>query len=172
MRTQALSAALVLAMGLAVAGVAQTWSPFTSKEGNFTILFPGTPKPEQKTITSTVGPVLMNLFTVDKGATAYIVNYIDYPADRVAQADPKKILAEAVAGQLKTLKAKASVDKQITVDGNPGRDVIFAGAKNFSGRCKLLLVKNRLYAALALTQNNAAPASDFAKYVDSFALLK
>jgi hypothetical protein len=165
-------AALALSLALAGAVLAQGWSAFTSKEGKFTVLLPGTPKTEHKTIPSAVGQLQMNLFTVDKGATAYIVNYTDYPADKVASSDPKKILDGALNGQLNNLKAKASVDKVVTLNGNPGRDVTFAGANNFSGRCKLFMVKNRLYQVLALTQNNAAPASDFAKYVDSFSLLK
>src|SRR4051812_22330543 len=94
-------AALLAGAALAGAAGGPRWQPFTSGESSFSILLPGTPKVAKKPLQSSVGPVTMTLFTVETngGATAYVVGYVDYPADGVAKSDPKKLLDEALAGE-------------------------------------------------------------------------
>lgn len=169
-------AAAALGLSIFAAGVAsaQAWQTFSSKTGGFSVQMPGAPKYEKRAVPSAAGQLSLNNYTVatNGGATAYIVSFTDYPAKVVGSADPAKMLIGARDGQLKNLQATATADKAISLNGNPGRDTSFKNAKGFTGRCKSFLVKNRLYQVLALTTNSSTPASDFAKFVDSFQLTK
>lgn len=172
MKTRYSAVALGLSLVAASAALAQGWKPFTSKPGGFSILMPGSPRYEKRSLPSAAGQLSLNNFTASAngGATAYVVSYTDYPAAIVAKGNPEKMLAGARDGQLKNLQATTTSDKAITMGGNPGRDVQFKNAKGFTGRCKLVLVKSRLYQVLALTTNGSATTADFSRFIDSFKL--
>lgn len=172
MRTRMAAASLGLSLLVAAAALAQGWVTYSPPQGTFSVLLPGKPRFEKSTVASEAGPLALHNYTVgaNGGATAYIVSFTDYPAAVIAKADPQKMLAGARDGQLKNLQATATSDKVIALDGSPGRDVQFKNAKGFTGRCKMFLVKNRLYQVLALTTNGTGTSADFAKFVDSFKL--
>ena len=165
-----IAAALMLA-GLARVSAAQGGAkPFTSKEGRFTIWMPAAPKASQQPIDAPEGKLTLHLFVVDRGASAYLASYIDYPAEGVEGADPQAVLKGARDGQLEKLNAKVLAEKKLTLDGFPGSEVQFQSPM-FRGRIRTYLVKNRLYQALALTGADKEPA-DFAKFTESFKLTK
>lgn len=174
MRTHLLVPALALSLVASGTAMAQAWQNFTSSPGRFAVQMPGTPKAENSAVDTAAGKLNVSTFTVaaDGGATAFIVSFTDYPAGLVAKGDPTKILIGARDGQLSRLKGKVSSDRVISINGYPGRDVSFAGANNVSARCKMFLVRNRLYQVLALSQNTPAPTASFARFVDSFKLTK
>lgn len=174
MRTRLAVTAVAVSILAASAAVAQAWKTYASKAGGFSVLMPGTPQYQKKPAPTAVGELMLHNFAVstNRGATAYIVSYTDYPAAVASQTSPEKMLVGARDGQLKNLQATATSDKEITVSGHPGRDVQFKNARGFTGRCKMVMVKgkHRLYQVLALTTNGSASAGDFAKFVDSFKL--
>lgn len=172
MLARVLTAALGMAMLVSGSVAAQRWQSFTSGTGKFTVQMPGAPKFQKRTVKSAAGPLALSSYSVatDRGRTAYTVTFVEYPAAVVAGSTPDKLLELARDGQLANLKATASSDRAIRLNGYPGRDVTFAGANEFSGRSRIFLVKSRLYQVVALTRGNASPASDLARFVASFKL--
>src|SRR5687768_9814057 len=53
---------------------------FKSTEGGFTVIFPGTPKLEEKASNTSIGPVKTHLAILETGSAVFYVSYVDLPA--------------------------------------------------------------------------------------------
>ena len=65
------------------------WETFSSAEGNFTVLMPGTPKHEVQQAKTVMGAIDMHLYSQElRNNTAYIIIYNDYPS-AIASTSPR-----------------------------------------------------------------------------------
>jgi len=158
--------------------------PFTSADGRFSVLFPGTPQQSPIPINLKNGETatLYRFACADNG-TVYVVAYINYPADYVngypadsAISDPQVRLQAVEKGDAagNTLFR----DQAIDLDGVPGRDYTFTGSfADGSSRIRNVheyLAGNRLYTLTVLSPpiplkgDTAAHADQF---MNSFRIL-
>jgi hypothetical protein len=149
-----------------------------SHEGNFSALMPAKPKRSVKKTVSRIGDLHNFIYSciVDKKENEsffYLISYVDYP-DTLIQAINSRILIRntAMESMNRFNKAKLIAEKNISIQNNPGYEVIFTGYQRNKGKLimakeRIFLVKNRMYVLLMLTEafNNHNIAD---RFFDSF----
>jgi len=127
------------------------WKRFSSADGNFSVLFPGTPQEKRQTERTPIGEIELHCFIVEADRqTAYGVNYSDIPQSANLR-DPQKFFDRSqalTAGE----KGKILFQQEIKLGNSPGREFKFSkgGKSNYSGRVRLFLVGHRLYELVAI----------------------
>jgi hypothetical protein len=166
-------ASIVFLIAALLACKGSSWKEFTSQEGGFSVLLPGTPKVERRTTESAVGPLAFTMHTVELGlgSVAYIMSYNDYPPSLIADSDQNAILDGVVEGAIGS-KANIKHNQPITIDGHPGREFSGTVKDGFEYTSRAYLVKQRLYQLNIVSTPGKVPADDKRKYFESFKLLK
>lgn len=117
---------------------------FKSTEGGFTVVFPGgTPKLEEKTANTGIGPVKTHLAIHETASEVYYVSYVDLPAGLETPEEIKAGLDSsrdgAIAGGHRLIS-----ESNVTISGVDGRELLME--KNgliLKGR--FFYLKQRLY---------------------------
>jgi hypothetical protein len=153
------------------AGDTLEFKPFSSREGRFTISFPGTPEQSTTTLKSPIGDMVLQVFKVARNndKVAYTLIYYDYPPEAIKSTDPEKIFDAAQQGGLdathgkvikttdivKTDKAPASRDLEIEIQGT-------------TTYARMILVGNRLYVIMVIPPATQGAADHARAFLDSF----
>jgi hypothetical protein len=148
------------------------FAEFTSKEGKFTVLFPGKPKETKRTLQSPFGPVELNSFSVSplQPVSTYVVIFSDYPANFEKKSDAD-FLDSSRDGSVKNSGGKLLSEKKLTLDKYPGRELLLE-APNQGGlfRQRIFIVGNRLYQLIVGGAEEVAKSKGADKFLDSFKL--
>jgi hypothetical protein len=161
----------------------EAWTEFSSTEGRFKILFPGTPLQSSMQMELSHGNSLIHVASY-QSSIAYSVMYTDYSE---ALNDPiaiKKCLDDIRIGELKSAVAmgmspKVLSETDISLDGYPGRFLVVEFSDNRIYRRKMVIVKSRIYIIVAtapkddantLTEKNSYEKLSM-KFVNSFSLM-
>ena len=149
---------------------------FTSPEGRFSITAQKPFKASTQTITASGISLPTYMFIADMGTRTDMVAYTDYPEDVVSQSDPAKMLDGASNGAVQNVNGTLVSQDEITLDGNPGRDIVAnAAAKNgqeVTMRARLYMVKNRLYMIIIVANKGQLTREQTDAFLDSFKLLQ
>jgi hypothetical protein len=148
------------------------WKEFTSSEGRFSVLMPGTPTDQAQKVNSPVGVIDLHVFVVEQSGAQYLVAYNDYPDAMVKTGDPEKVLDGARNGIVANVRGRLLSEVKITLQQFPGRELkvmVPDGAQMMQTR--LYFVKNRLYQVGAVTSEADASSKDIPKFLESFKLL-
>ncbi len=173
MRRAALAVAVVVAMTSLLHGAdAPAFKEYSSKEGKFKALLPGTPKEQ----TVDAGPVKMHMAIVDLGKdVSYTVIYSDLPGDAKTLAKPEvaeKVLDGATKGALDNTKGKNLTEKKIKIGTYPGREIQFEIPDKGFVRSRIYLVDARLYQVMVTGPKATITSKDADKFLGSFKLSK
>jgi hypothetical protein len=114
-------------------------------------------------------------FTVEDRNYAYLVLYVDFPPETIAQSDVDTLLDGAVSGAVNSGKGTLKSKSAITLGQYQGRLAEFTTEANgqvpaTSIKAHYYLVKTRLYQVLAVGPLGKLPA-DADKFLGSFKLL-
>jgi len=158
----------ILAVFLAVLGAGcgnrgLEWKEFSSPDGGYRLLMPGTPKGE----TRAQGGVTVNAQTVELKDGAFLVSYTDLPAGTPFNSDA------AIQGMATTYQGKVLSQADYAIGGKPGKgfELEINQPKGFAvGR--MAVVDNRLYQLLVIGANRRATDSEVQKFFDSFELTR
>jgi hypothetical protein len=132
---------------------ASNWKEFTSGQGHYRIMFPGTPKATQQTINGTT----QFASTMEVGKTGFVTVYWDQPANMVLTLDAAvRAYAGGVRGTIQS-------DKAIAIGDYPGREVHIHAATPHTIR--IYNVKQRWY---VVAVSGPIDSGDLRKYLDSF----
>jgi hypothetical protein len=149
---------------------------FTSKEGNFSVLLPGTPKMEKVPNSDPkLGLPDQYQFNLDRGNGAYTVSYQDNPNLKNASREAlEQHLTAARAGIQQGFGGKLLSERRILLDDKyPGLEFVVDIPKA-SGlfRSRMYLVNGRLHQVIAVGVKEFASSSEADRILDSFKLLK
>ncbi len=164
----------ILFLSLATGKVeAAAWKTFTSKEGGFRILMPGTPKLTEATHKSFVGTVQEYTYTIRTKNGYYSANYSVLPGIAVNLGGAATIFDKAKKGLLEDAGGKETSFHDTSMRGHPGKELRFqvassGGAKRMSGRARFYLVNEILYVLVGTSATPDDP--DIARFLDSFQL--
>ena len=149
---------------------------FKHEEGGFTLLAPGTPKLDTTTAESVLGPVTYQnaMFTMSDGAL--MIAWGDMPVDVVDAATQKSMFDGGRDGMLKSVKGTLLEEKEITLDGRPGREwtIEVAGPPEIGkiiNHVRTYLDGKRNYILQGM-RISTAPAVKAQTFLDSFKFLK
>ncbi|HKD37598.1 MAG TPA: hypothetical protein VKB78_12390 [Pirellulales bacterium] len=169
-----LGLSLALVAGRVIAADNPEFKPFASKEGRFTISFPGKPEVSSSTIKAPIGDMELHVFRATRGGKeSYTLTYNDYPPDSLKGADSDKILDAARDGGVGTTHGKVTKETKIAKsDKNlPSRELEI-DIQGITAYARLLLAGNRLYVIMAYPDGSGGSASRAKQFLDSFKLTK
>jgi hypothetical protein len=158
---------LLFSVSAVTLAVEPEWTEFTSKEGKYTITFPGKPEPLND------GGTVKHYVVTNDGA--YMTGVSILSADAVQSKTPDKILDEGRDSLVREKKAKVLDEKKITLGDAryPGRDMLVEWKEDgelFSYRVRAYVVKNRLYQLIVGGKSDFTKSKDADKFLDSFKL--
>ena len=158
-----------IAVVLACSSLGQKWE--TISEDGITIEMPGKPNKQSQDIPTASGKATGQMLTLDKGSEAYILAYHDFPA-AVANLniDPKVLLKGASEGAVNNIDGKVVSQRDITVGGNPGTEIVGSGTKegkDVEFTIRMYWAKPRLIQTLYLAEKGKTNKTNAAKFLDS-----
>ncbi|HEX3050745.1 MAG TPA: PsbP-related protein, partial [Aggregatilineaceae bacterium] len=159
---------LVLALVVLVGCGSQTT---TSKEGKFEVTTPMKLEKEEETASTTMGEIVMTMYSGENDDAAYMVNYADYPSDLVTEADAQQVFDGAISSVEGTIVS----EKEITLDGHPGREVVVDTTvedRNATLKMRCYMVESRFYRVMFIGEKGKVKDSEIDEFLDSFKLLK
>jgi len=145
-------------------------SKYYDYAGKFKIQFPGTPKTDSQNMTTDMGAVTLYQFMYETSNGVFMVSYVDYPADKLAQQDKKELLNKAKNGFVNALKLNISEERFMTYAKHPGVIFLADDGTQFSSM-RDYLVENRLY-QLGIFQVGAISDEMQNDFFDSFELVR
>ena len=166
------SLALVALLFCACSMMQTKWE--TLNEGGMTVQMPGTPQKQTQSVSTAVGPVAFNTYSVQNGSEAFIVGYNDFPDTPATRgANPEDLLNKARDGAVQNVGGKVTSEKPITMNGHPGKE--FTGdstsPQEATFTARVYWVAPRLYQVLYIRpKTTAAPSENGRKFLDSFQL--
>ncbi len=155
------------------------WKKLAPAGGGFSILIPGTAAETTTPIKTAGGELQNHVFTMETPLAAYIISYIDFPEPVTDPAAIKHMLDSGRDGGLASANATLRNEKDIKIDGHPGREWVMGVQGKFVAHARAYWVKQRLYQALIIMVDAPADASPAtlkvradatAKFFDSFTL--
>jgi hypothetical protein len=152
----------------------------TVSEAGFSVSMPGKPVKHEETNTTAAGPVTVHSFQVDiesgENWQEYTVTTTEYPhTPAFDKADPAKIFGVMRRNFIST-ETKVLIDREIALDGNPGREIVVENPKDappgFTLVVRLYWAKPRLYTTGFMRHTNREESSaNGQKFLDSFKIL-
>ena len=170
-----LFAALMVCGGCS-ALLAPKWE--TLSEGGFTVQMPGKANKQTQSVSTAVGPVTFNTFSLELRNEAFIVGYNDFPIAATANIDPEQLLNNAKTGAVQNVSGKVTGEKSITMAGHPGKEFVGEGISpeaDSSGKkqeatftARIYWASPRLYQVLYVHPKGSAVSETGQKFLDSF----
>jgi len=153
------------------------WQEYRSQAGRYSILMPDKPKEQTQTVNSAAGSLDMHIASFEDRSGAYLVIYVDYPADMIHSGQEKDVLDGAMQGAVANVDGKLTRQQDFPLGKVPGREVEFdAPAKGAQPathiKVRYFLTNDRLYQVMVVAQQNPGLPTDAQKFLDSFKLSK
>lgn len=149
--------------------------PFYSKEGGFSIVFPGTPKEHKHTTTSEIGQIELTQYIYGKDDThAWVASFSNYP-ERMIQLGNKEQLLKGIKYRiLEDLRAQTLTEEKIKLDDKYDGLSFVAKAKKkgLNISYKIFLVKNRVYQLSMYSSIAPIETQDSTDFFGSFKLME
>jgi hypothetical protein len=150
-----------------------SWKDFSSAEGKFSVLMPGTPQNHSQSLNSPFGPVTTYAFVYSNNDSAFAVSYTDYPQDPTRGINTQKVLDGARNSLLAKPGGTLIGESSISLGSYPGREVQMVTAEGdgkHALRTRVYLVNSRLYQVMVVLPNEEASSENAVKFLDSFKL--
>jgi hypothetical protein len=137
---------------------------YTSAQGKYSVLMPGTPKKE----TRPAGPLTLHFEMVENRNDAWGVGYADLPPGTPFDYEG------AVKGMANANGGTVNVNRDFTLDGVKGREVEISITKPVKGytTARIIVVNNRLYEVLAVGTKQKLDDPEVKKFFESFKVNK
>ena len=155
----------------------QAGTPFSSKEGRFSIILPsGFPafKYQKQTTPTAVGDIVLNSYNSETPRGACAVMYSDFPAATFEGRSAQKILEDGRDAALKAVNGTLEKEKSTTVQGFPALTIYWSTSnqgKSFYSRFDFVLVQPRAYQIGYISYDkNDLDKPDIQTYFKSFRL--
>ena len=161
----------ILALLPVMAGAQKAYK-LSSDEGKFFILLPGEPDYSVEDVETAVGSLKMHTWLYEESDdAAYMMAYIDYPADMVDEADNDDLLDAALEGALGSWGVNLKKVKKET-RWHGGYKGIFTNESNGDTHTayEVILAENRLYQIAILQYGKPISKKTISSIYDSFVI--
>ncbi len=145
-------------------------SKFYDYDGKFKISFPSTPTSQSNVQETDMGNVTVYMFISEDQGGAYLVSYVDYPANKMDNLDKKELLNKAKNGFVQALNLTTTDSMFMNYAKHPGILFHANDGKTFVS-IRDYLVENRLY-QLGMLKYEAITDQEENDFFDSFELVK
>jgi hypothetical protein len=122
------------------------WKEFSSREGRFSIRFPGTPVVVASTMQTSQGAVSTHKFLLKLPESYYHISYLDYPTYADTDEFVSKTLQAGRDGMLANNKTMELVgERQVAQNGFKGSEYLILQDKFSFGIIRAFVIHGRLY---------------------------
>jgi hypothetical protein len=138
----------------------------------FSFSMPEKPSHSENNVPSAAGDLKLHMYTLAKGYETFTTGYTEYPDIVFNSAESEALLDGAQEGALSDVNGEVLSQRKITMDGNPGREIVGTSAsQNMGFTARVILAKPRMY-MMVYTQYDKSKAisEDGKKFLDSFKL--
>jgi hypothetical protein len=136
------------------------WKEFASPEGNFKMVFPGTPQQQRGTDRN------LHQFSASAGAESYGLTYADYSPGT----DGESVVNHARDSIVNGFGGSVVDEKRAAIEDYPGKRIRFVG-KNTIGELAIYFVGSRLYVLHSFAPKGTQQPQNFSRFLNSFRLL-
>jgi hypothetical protein len=156
-----------------LAGCLQSWKEYSSNEGKYSVLMPGTPTNQTRNMNTPTGSITLYASALENNDTGYVVTYNDIPESLSQVLTPELLLQSIRKSAVSNVQGKLVDDQPITLASKyPGREIqveIQDGKRVFRNR--MYIVGNRLYQVVFAGTKDEIFSKDANKFLDSFKIL-
>lgn len=147
-----------------------TWTEFSSPEGKFSILFPGTPTGGMRHDGEDSPHSVTYVTNLQAGQNSWTVAYFDEPLPLTNTADIKKVFDRTLKYRTRSVYHHLVSEKDQNYAGYPAREakIRFDYDKKRIELTRLILVKQRVYEVTVVTAANETESEDVRRFFDSF----
>ncbi len=164
---------LALLFTLAAPSLGQNPSDYASKDGQFTVRFPGKPRETNQKVKSDLGELRVFVATYARAdGSGFMASFTDFPGEG-ARAENRTRLYDGARDGMKGSDGKVISEKDIEVgpDKLPGREVELKMGKQRI-RARFVLRDGRLYQVATLGSAEFVKSEQATSFTDSFQLTK
>lgn len=154
--------------------VAQSiWKPFSSPEGGFRVLMPGTPIPGKDNVNTQSGSIPINFFVAVRPEEAfYVVAYADFPRTvSLNSREVQELLPKIDPTAAQREGVRVVNQRNIRLGNYPGRELKLQDREGFTLRWRAYLVNKRLYQIGVVTNKEASLTKSIDGFFNSFQLV-
>ena|SRR5947209_4196592 len=141
-----------------------TWQDYTSTEGRFSVLFPGTPTRELVRAPGRSGKVLATTFTAEAAGTTYSVAFEDFDGKQT----PEQVIDQSRADLSAGKGGKLVKEKDVTAGDHKGKEFVADVPNRGKTYMRFFVAGNRLYKVMAVGTGKGPGERDVVKFMDSF----
>lgn len=144
-----------------------TWREIAESRLGFKVMMPAQLVREVKNIAG----LNMEMLTATGDGMLCLAGHLFVPGPPPSKQDLAQFYKNFAGGIASSMKAKVSAEKDISVDGFPGRELTM---KNdfVTGLCRVYIVKNHVYLLVTFPSLTDSAEVPMAKFLDSFKLIK
>jgi hypothetical protein len=148
------------------------WKEFSSKEGKFKVLMPGTPTFQKSNVKTKGGTIPFNVFSVYRQREAvYLVGYGDLPRNYSVNSPEVSELLPQLPSRPNASSGIRSINRQNIRLGNiPGKEIRVQSSEGFTMRWRAYVVNKRLYQLGVLTDKEQSLTKSIDGFFNSFKL--
>lgn len=146
------------------------WAEYKSKEGAFSIDFPGEPEFQKKEIPTEGNPLIMNMVLIQKNSMGFIVSWVnEYPPFMDKETDVKEVLTNASMGSAENTNGAIVESKFIDYKGYTGIEykVALMGGLGLI-KSRTYAIGNKLYQTMISGSIADVLAEENNRFFDSF----
>ncbi len=149
------------------------WTKYSPKDGSFAADFPGKPEEVVEPTDGPNGKVEMHQFAVERPTgSAFMASYTDFPAPPASVDELKQRLVGVRDVALKSAQATLVEDKEILVNGIPGREyaATMMIPEAVTTHTRIFMKGGRLFQFMTLVPKELGEEADVRRFLDSIAL--
>lgn len=155
------------------------WKRFSSTTGNFSILMPGTPQENKRTLNNKNGTIQVHTFMVERPQedVKYTVSYTEYPEEYIKLLHENNLVEKALEdgknAVLRKTKGTLVSETKINLNNYAGREIYYQKPGDKIVKLRIYLVNKRLYQILAetTTKKEKFLTKSIGGFLNSFTLL-
>jgi len=149
-------------------GKLEDFKPYRSVEGRFSILLPGKPERELQQVDTSTGALEFIIYQAGSEKIGFVVGYVDYPQKMFENVDIKQMLDAARDGVVQKVNGKLEYEKALDFHGNTGIEIEIKVPKKATIKARVILIGNRLYNLMAVSESKRTLNKNCPKFFDSF----
>jgi hypothetical protein len=146
------------------------WEEVVSPEGGFRVLFPTAPRKAVRSVSSQAGQVTDTAYLLDTPDWSMAVRFADFDKPGQANVAMEEIVNAGRNGTVKALGGNVTSEKEISLAGHEGKEVIVNVPGRGTSWLRWYIVKRRIYTVVIMSHRATPHSSDVARFLDSFQL--
>ncbi len=166
LRTLWMLVALTVGFGVSQSA-ALDWKEYRPEGAGYAVEMPGEWKVQSQDVPTNAGVIKVNIAVVDAGAIAFVTMYSRYPESTIQGQTVSVLFDGARNGAVANVKGKLRSERDVTVSGFPGREIIIDGPTGGIVIMRFFLSGSTLIQAIVGGKSGVETDPDTRRFLDS-----